>query len=65
MCFISSFCLQVDHVILFDFPSNAIDFLHRVGRTARAGATGRFTAFITKKDRALAEFIQVKDSFSL
>ena len=26
---------QVDHVVMFDFPLNPIDYLHRAGRTAR------------------------------
>lgn len=30
----------MDHVVNFDFPLNPIDYLHRTGRTARAGATG-------------------------
>ncbi|KAL6213870.1 hypothetical protein ACLB2K_013309 [Fragaria x ananassa] len=29
--------LDVDHVIMFDFPLNSIDYLHRTGRTARMG----------------------------
>ncbi|KAG5384136.1 hypothetical protein IGI04_035606, partial [Brassica rapa subsp. trilocularis] len=29
--------LDVDHVIMFDFPKNSIDYLHRTGRTARMG----------------------------
>eukprot|EP00978_Attheya_sp_CCMP212_P009461 scaffold22356_cov53-Attheya_sp.AAC.13 len=26
---------EVDHVVMFDFPLNSIDYLHRAGRTAR------------------------------
>ncbi|KAL8105236.1 hypothetical protein AgCh_029142 [Apium graveolens] len=32
--------LDVDHVIMFDFPLTSIDYLHRTGRTARMGAKG-------------------------
>lgn len=48
----------VQHVILFDFPSNGIDYLHRVGRTARAGMRGLATCLLGRKDRLLAKEIQ-------
>lgn len=32
---------NVSLVVLYDFPSNSVDFLHRVGRTARVGKSGK------------------------
>ncbi|KAJ1832573.1 hypothetical protein LPJ63_003433 [Coemansia sp. RSA 2711] len=49
----------VTHVVLFDFPTTAIDYLHRAGRTARAGGRGKVTALVGKKDRRLAEQIRL------
>jgi len=51
--------VKVEHVILYDFPRNAIDYLHRIGRTARAGNDGYVTAFIDRRDMGLAQKIQV------
>ena len=50
--------LAIDHVILFDFPTSPIEYIHRAGRTARAGAKGRVTSLILKKDNALAAAIE-------
>ncbi|XP_075651413.1 DEAD-box ATP-dependent RNA helicase 39-like [Castanea sativa] len=50
--------LDVDHVIMFDFPSNSIDYLHRTGRTARMGAKGKVTSLVTRKDLILATRIE-------
>ncbi|XP_068652130.1 DEAD-box ATP-dependent RNA helicase 39 [Aristolochia californica] len=50
--------LDVDHVIMFDFPSNSIDYLHRTGRTARMGAKGKITSLVAKKDLMLATRIE-------
>jgi len=49
---------MVEHVILFDFPLSPLDYLHRIGRTARAGKPGRATSLVTKRDRILAAAIQ-------
>ena len=51
---------QVDHVIMFDFPLNAMDYLHRSGRTARGKLVGegRVTALVAKRDKVLAMAIE-------
>ncbi|KAH7568116.1 hypothetical protein JRO89_XS07G0239900 [Xanthoceras sorbifolium] len=50
--------LDVDHVVMFDFPKNSIDYLHRTGRTARMGAKGKVTSLVARKDHLLAERIE-------
>lgn len=39
-------------MVNFDFPLNPVDYLHRTGRTARAGAQGRITSLVTRRDQA-------------
>jgi ATP-dependent RNA helicase RhlE len=47
---------DIEHVINFDFPRSADDYVHRIGRTARLAAKGRATSFVTGADRrGLAE----------
>ena len=46
--------MKVDHVVNFDFPLNSLDYIHRSGRTARAGSGGKVTNLVAKKDRVLA-----------
>lgn len=50
-------CL-VKHVVCFDFPTNAVDYLHRAGRTARAGAAGKISSFVLARDAGLAMALQ-------
>lgn len=41
---------HIEHVINFDLPQVAEDYIHRMGRTARAGATGSAISFIAPHD---------------
>jgi ATP-dependent RNA helicase RhlE len=51
----------ISHVVNFDFPMHAEDYVHRIGRTGRAQAIGDALSFITPEDhaslRALERFI--------
>ncbi|MGK5083216.1 DEAD/DEAH box helicase [Bdellovibrionota bacterium FG-1] len=42
---------DVSLVINYDLPMEAEDYVHRIGRTGRAGATGRALTFVTPRDR--------------
>eukprot|EP00879_Flechtneria_rotunda_P010618 GHRR01011098.1.p1 GENE.GHRR01011098.1~~GHRR01011098.1.p1 ORF type:complete len:244 (+),score=89.89 GHRR01011098.1:2168-2899(+) len=48
----------VDLVINYDLPSLAADYVHRVGRTARAGRSGWAVSFITQYDVQLVNAIE-------
>ncbi len=41
---------DVSHVINYDIPENPEDYVHRIGRTARMGKTGRAATFVTPDD---------------
>ncbi|WP_109355035.1 DEAD/DEAH box helicase [Sphingorhabdus sp. EL138] len=40
----------VSHVVNYDIPWHPDDYVHRIGRTGRAGATGIAITFVTKRD---------------
>ena len=51
----------ISHVVNYDFPMHAEDYVHRIGRTGRAHAVGDAISFVTHEDqselRALERFI--------
>jgi superfamily II DNA/RNA helicase len=48
----------VARVIHYDLPADIKDYVHRSGRTARAGAEGTVISFVTPDNRALADTLQ-------
>ena len=42
---------HIEHVINYDLPECPEDYIHRIGRTGRAGATGTAVNFITRQDK--------------
>ena len=42
----------ISHVVNFDFPMHAEDYVHRIGRTGRANAVGDAISFVSGEDRA-------------
>lgn len=41
---------HIEHVVNYDLPQVAEDYIHRMGRTARAGAKGSAVSFISGQD---------------
>jgi ATP-dependent RNA helicase RhlE len=42
----------ISHVVNFDFPMHAEDYVHRIGRTGRADAIGDAISFVTPDDES-------------
>jgi superfamily II DNA/RNA helicase len=49
---------DVSHVINFDVPTHAEDYVHRIGRTARAGRKGTAFTIVTSAERKYIEAIE-------
>ena len=46
---------RVAHVVNFDLPNDIDDYVHRIGRTGRAGKMGLATAFFNDSNLSLAK----------
>jgi ATP-dependent RNA helicase DDX3X len=44
---------NVTHVVNYDLPTDIDDYVHRIGRTGRAGNTGQATAFFNRGNRGV------------
>ena len=53
---------DVRAVINYDFPGNVEDYVHRIGRTGRAGAKGNaYTFFTARDDRKAAPLVKLME----
>merc|ERR1712217_745198 len=51
---------DIKYVINYDFPGSVEDYIHRIGRTGRAGATGSsYTFFTADKFKHAKELVGV------
>ena len=45
---------NITHVLNYDYPNNSEDYIHRIGRTGRAGAKGTAITFFTTDSELLS-----------
>jgi ATP-dependent RNA helicase RhlE len=56
---------DITHVVNFDLPRSPADYIHRAGRTARAGKTGAALSFIDHESAAHFELIEKRAQIQL
>jgi len=56
---------QVDWVVQYDPPSNAQDFVHRCGRTARIGNSGNALILLLSNESSYVEFVRINQKVPL
>ncbi|MCH2657547.1 MAG: DEAD/DEAH box helicase [Dehalococcoidia bacterium] len=52
---------EITHVVNFDLPQNAEEYVHRIGRTGRAGRNGKAITFVSEWD--FERFMQISEQF--
>jgi superfamily II DNA/RNA helicase len=44
---------HIEHVINYDLPQVAEDYIHRIGRTGRAGSKGSTICFVSPEEQSI------------
>jgi ATP-dependent RNA helicase RhlE len=57
--------VQLAVVVNYDLPRSAVDYVHRIGRTGRAGASGLAVSFVTAASEAHFALIEKRQHLSL
>lgn len=55
----------VDYIYNYDIPENAESYIHRIGRTGRAGENGYTCLFVAKKDLEILKVIENHIGFEI
>jgi superfamily II DNA/RNA helicase len=55
----------ISHIVNFDLPNSPEDYVHRIGRTGRAGKSGIAIAFASPKDRHVVKEIERYTGFHI
>lgn len=56
---------RISHVVNYDIPTDTESYVHRIGRTGRAGRTGDAISFVTPRERYLLKSIEKATRTSL
>mmetsp|Transcript_78026 Transcript_78026/g.242395 ORF Transcript_78026/g.242395 Transcript_78026/m.242395 type:complete len:253 (+) Transcript_78026:1-759(+) len=51
----------IDHVVNYDMPLNADDYVHRIGRTGRIGNNGVATSLVSLSDFSIRDIVRALD----
>ena len=57
--------VELPAVLNYDLPRSATDYLHRIGRTGRAGESGVAVSFVTARSRGHFALIERRHHLSL
>jgi superfamily II DNA/RNA helicase len=57
--------VQLPVVVNYDLPRSAVDYLHRIGRTGRAGESGTAVSFVTQENEAHFRLIEKRNDINL
>ena len=56
---------RISHVVNYDIPTDTESYVHRIGRTGRAGRTGDAISFVTPREKYLLKAIEKATKTSL
>jgi superfamily II DNA/RNA helicase len=56
---------ELPAVLNYDLPRSAVDYLHRIGRTGRAGESGVAVSFVTARGSAHFALIERRHGLSI